>query len=154
MQKGSGPRHIALSKNENELYVLNELIGSVSIFKKDKNGYLLMQTILVDTVSKIPSSAQIVINKKNKYLYVSNRAEANTIAVLKVKQNSTLELIQTISTNGIKPRNFILTPNEKFILAANQVSNTIQVLKVNKDGTLISTNQSLQVPNPVCILID
>jgi 6-phosphogluconolactonase len=154
MQPGNGPRHIVLSKSEKELYVLNELTGSISFLKKGIPNYTLLQTLLADTISKKPGSAQIVINKKNKYLYVSNRADANTIAVFKIKQNNKLELIQTISTNGIKPRNFILTPNEKFLLAANQISNTIQVFKVGKNGKLKSTNQSLHVPSPVCILVD
>jgi 6-phosphogluconolactonase len=155
VKAGSGPRHIALNKQENKVYILNELVGSVDVFVKGINAkYSLASTAKADTISKKSGSAQIVINKKNNYLYVSNRADANTIAVFKVNRNNRLTLIQTISTNGIKPRNFILTPNEKFILAANQVSSNINVFKVNKNGTLTNTNQSLQVPNPVCILID
>lgn len=153
MQKGSGPRHIALSKNENELYVLNELKGSVSIFIKDKNGYLLKQTILVDTISKIPGSAQILLTKNNMYIYTSNRAEANTIGVLKNNEKGAT-LIQSISTEGIKPRNFVFSPNEKYILVANQVSNTIQVFARGKDGKLELTEKKINIPSPVCLLFE
>jgi 6-phosphogluconolactonase len=53
---------------------------------------------------------------------------------------------------GKTPRNFVLDPAGKFLLAGGQDSNTVTVFAIDQTtGRLTFTGQSLDVPSPVCI---
>ncbi len=151
---GAGPRHIALSKNEKKLFILNELSGTVDLLEKNGGNYFLKQSIISDSISEHAGSAQIIITRNNKFLYTSNRADANTLTVFSNRNGSILKQLQSISTNGVKPRNVVLSPNEKYVLVANQVSNTIQVFARNNKGKLTLTDKKINIPSPVCLLFE
>jgi 6-phosphogluconolactonase len=59
-------------------------------------------------------------------LYVSNRGH-NSIAVFSVAASGGPALDQVISTAGDWPRNFSLDPTGRWLLVANQRSNSIVV---------------------------
>jgi 6-phosphogluconolactonase len=53
---------------------------------------------------------------------------------------------------GKTPRNFVLDPTGRFLLAAGQQSDTVTVFAIDQaTGRLTFTGQSLDVPSPVCI---
>jgi 6-phosphogluconolactonase len=53
---------------------------------------------------------------------------------------------------GKVPRNFMITPNGKFVLVANQETDTITIFKRDaKTGKLSSTGKQIEVPVPVCL---
>jgi 6-phosphogluconolactonase len=53
---------------------------------------------------------------------------------------------------GKTPRNFVIDPTGKFLLAAGQNSHTVTVFAIDGEtGRLSFTGQSLDVPSPVCI---
>jgi len=66
-------------------------------------------------------------------LYVSNRGH-NSIAVYDVGADGDLTLVSIPSCGGNWPRNFALSPSEKFALVANQYSNEVCVLPI-PEGT-------------------
>jgi 6-phosphogluconolactonase len=66
--------------------------------------------------------------------------------------NGKLAKIQTISTEGKTPRNFVLDPTGKYLLAANQDSDTIVIFHVDQaSGKLKPTNGTIKLPSPVCL---
>jgi 6-phosphogluconolactonase len=59
---------------------------------------------------------------------------------------------QTISTEGDWPRNFSLDLSERFLLVANQRSNSVVVFaRDEKTGRLTSTREHIELPSPVCL---
>jgi 6-phosphogluconolactonase len=98
-------------------------------------------------------SADIHVSPDGKFLYTSNRAASNTIAIFKInKANGTLTAIGHQSTMGKTPRNFSIDPSGNFLLAANQGSDEIVIFKRNKKtGLLIDTDKRIQVGKPVCL---
>ena len=53
---------------------------------------------------------------------------------------------------GIHPRNFIITPNGKYLLVACRDSNMIQVYKRDADtGLLTDIHQNIKVDKPVFV---
>ena len=53
---------------------------------------------------------------------------------------------------GIHPRNFIITPNGKYLLAACRDSHVIQVFQRDSvTGLLSDTHQDISIDKPVCI---
>ncbi len=155
LKAGSGPRHLALHPNGKYMYVLEELTATVSVFFRYNNDWQILGTLLTEPAAYTgkSSAAAIVISKDGKYLYTSNRATSNTIAIFKVDQKSgAIDLLGHQSSLGLKPRNMNFDPSGKYLLVANQDSNNIIVFKRNiKTGLLENTNKTITVPKPVCI---
>jgi len=151
---GAGPRHIALYPKKNLVYVLAEMEGAVSVFKTEQSTAVLLQNIECDTVSKQPGSAAIFLSPDKKFLYVSNRADANSLTIFKIdKTSGLLEKVGGQSTLGKEPRNFVIHPSGKWLLAANQQTNDIVVFKRDiQTGLLTPVNQKLPIRSPVCLI--
>ena len=154
-EPGAGPRHICFNAANTFAYLIEELSGTVVTYKY-KNGKLKRK----QRISTMPAgdtsfagSADIHVSPDGKFLYASNRAEANTIAIFSINQkNGKLSLIGHQSTLGKTPRNFNFDPTGNFLLVANQNSDKIVVFKINKDtGLLTDTNNNIDVGKPVCL---
>ncbi|MBP9557517.1 MAG: beta-propeller fold lactonase family protein, partial [Parabacteroides sp.] len=53
---------------------------------------------------------------------------------------------------GIHPRNFVITPNGKFLLCAYRDSHIVQVYEIDKQsGLLKDTGKDIRVSKPVCL---
>jgi 6-phosphogluconolactonase len=68
------------------------------------------------------------------------------------KKNGEIKKIQTISTNGDWPRNFKLSPDGNYLLAANQRSKNISVFSVNRKTGNLTFLHSINSPTPSCLL--
>jgi 6-phosphogluconolactonase len=85
-------------------------------------------------------------------LYVSNRGH-NSIAVFSVAESTgALELVQVVPTEGDWPRNFSLDPTGRWLLVANQRSDSVVVFGRDPDtGRLTLPRQRIAIPSPVCL---
>ena len=153
IKTNAGPRHFEVSKKGQFIYVINELNSTISVLRKLKKSYSIIQNIsTLDKNFKGQSfCADIHLSKNRKFLYGSNRGE-NSIAVFKINKKGILKKIQTISTKGNWPRNFIVSPNGKFLLVANQKSNNISVYQIHKKNGQLTFLHSVNVSTPVCLL--
>lgn len=141
---GAGPRHVALGKRR--VYVLNELTSTVSVFEKGK---------LLETVAALPegfqgtsTAAEIVVDRAEKFVYSSNRG-ANTIAVFRAGKQ--LRKIGETKVGRV-PRNFVLSPDGRFMLVASQDDDTVQTFNVDaKSGLLTAVGEPVKVPTPICL---
>jgi 6-phosphogluconolactonase len=138
------------------VYVANELASTVSRLRFDPSRGRLA---LLDNHSTLPAgwsgkndTADIHISRSGRSVYVSNRGH-NSIAVFSVaKSTGALTLEEVVSTEGATPRNFSLDPTERWLLAANQDSNSIVVFsRDQRSGRLTPTQQRIAVPSPVCV---
>lgn len=151
---GAGPRHIALHPTKPLVYVLTEMEGAISVFSHAKSEATLLQNIKCDTASKQPGSAALFFSPDGKYLYASNRANANSISIFKVDaQSGLLQFAGWQPSGGFGPRNFVLHPSGKWLLAANQRSNNVVIFSRNQEsGMLNPISEELKLPAPVCLL--
>ena len=85
-------------------------------------------------------------------MYVSNRGH-NSIAVFSPAESTgALALKQVASTDGDWPRNFSLDPTGRWLLVANQRSDSVVVFGHDPDnGRLTPTRQRIAIPSPVCL---
>ena len=154
-QPGSGPRHMDISADGKFMYVVQELSGMVTLFSTKNKMLQNLQTIstLPENYKGAAGSADIHISPDGNFLYVSNRAESNTIAIYKInKKNGFLTLVGHQSTLGKAPRNFNFDPSGKYLLAANQNSNEIVIFERNSlTGLLKDSGKRISVGKPVCI---
>ncbi len=148
---GSGPRHLTFSPDGRYAYLINEISGTVTAFSYTDGKLEEFQTIQSDTLDA-QGSADIHISPDGKFLYSSNRLQADGIAIFsRNTQDGRLTRIGQQFT-GVHPRNFIITPNGKFLLVACRDSNVIQIFRRNETtGLLTETEHEILLDKPVCI---
>ena len=152
---GSGPRLFTFHPSNKFAYVIEELTGTVSMYKYKKGELDVKQRIstMRQHESSFAGSADIHISSDGKFLYASNRGDVNSIAIYSVnKKKGKLTLIGHQSTLGKTPRNFSLDPSGKFLLCENQ--NSDQIVIFNRDvntGLLADSGKRIAVGKPVCI---
>jgi 6-phosphogluconolactonase len=154
---GSGPRHLCFHPYKRMAFLMEELTGTVKVYKIKVNGKLKgRQVISSHPIGYIGAigSADIHVSPNGKFLYASNRGNANTIAIFSINQrNGKLTSIGFTPTLGTKPRNFNFSPDGNFLLVANQESDNVVIFKVDiNTGLLTDTGNRITVPNPVCLV--
>lgn len=155
VKPGSGPRHLTFSKDGKFVYLLQELDGTLTVFKY-KNGSLkqLQETTVVAKDFKGENSAaDIHISPDGQFLYATNRGDANTINVFAINKKGTLDLVNQVSTKGKGPRNFAIDPSGKFLLVAHQYTNEVVIFRIDKTtGKLSDTGKRIELCSPVCLV--
>ncbi len=151
---GDGPRHISFHPTKPIVYAVQELTGTVTVLNFTKGVLKKLQQVnmFVKGDEKKSGAADIHVSPDGKFLYASNRAEFNDLAIFKIGQNGWLQWVGSEPTLGLAPRNFAIDPSGKFLLAANQNSNEVVVFKRNiQTGKLIDTGKRIAVSKPVCL---
>jgi 6-phosphogluconolactonase len=155
MHPGAGPRHIAFHPTLPLVFVANELDSTVATLRFDVERGALSP---LDTRSTVPADwtganypADIHVAASGRTVYVSNRGH-NSIAVFSVSEpTGALALEQVVSTEGDWPRNFSLDPTGRWLLVANQRSDSVIVFGRDPGGSLTPTHQRISIASPVCL---
>jgi 6-phosphogluconolactonase len=151
---GSGPRHITFHPNSKYVYLIHEMGSMITAFSY-KNGKLEeLQTItmLAPEFKGRVGAADIHVSPDGRFLYASNRGDANELVIYAIGKNGKLSYAGRQPTIGRTPRNFAIDPTGKFLLAANQGSNEVVIFSRDpKTGLLTATGKKIQVNRPVCL---
>jgi 6-phosphogluconolactonase len=152
---GSGPRHLVWTPNNKYVYLIQELTGVVVAYKYNNGKVTAIQHISAaqPDFKGFMGSADIHVSGDGKFLYCSNRGDANNITIFKINAaDGKLKVIGYQSTLGKAPRNFSIDPSGNYLLAANQDSDDIIIFKRNKvTGMLTDTGKKIEVGKPVCL---
>jgi 6-phosphogluconolactonase len=156
-EAGAGPRHLTFSGDDKFLYVINELASNVIVYSYEASSAAMnpVQTIstLRSRFAGANTAAEVALHPSGKFLYASNRGDDNSIAVFGVDPaKGTLTLIEHVPTNGKTPRQFSIDPGGRWLIAANQDSNTIVTFRIDgKTGRLTVTGQPTEVFSPTMV---
>jgi 6-phosphogluconolactonase len=150
---GAGPRHLVFHPHHKIAYLINELNATIDVLFYDGMG----EFEHFQTVSTLPEDydgqkwpSAIKLSADGKFLYASNRAH-NSIAVFEVIADGSLKLIEIVPTDGLNPRDFTLSPDQHYIIAAHQDSPNATVFKRDPaTGRLSSLSHDFYVPEAVC----
>ena len=158
---GSGCRHMKFGKDGRFAHVLNELTLSVTTFSRDlKTGELQQeQTVSVFAEGYDCSEmtcSEIRVSQDGKFIYTANRDLANrgrdSISVLSVHDEGTLQHLQTAPAKVWIPRNINLSPSGDWLLVAGQKSHEVTSHRINKStGKIQFSGHRAQVPVAMCI---
>ena len=149
---GSGPRHLLFSRDGKHAYLTTEMSAQVFVF--DYADGQLTQRQAVELAPGQPARTRAAgglhTSADGTFLYVSNRGKANELLVFAINPaNGELTQIQRRTVEGDHPREFALSPNGKFVLIANQMSNNIVVVERDpQTGKLGDTVQNLSMDAP------
>jgi 6-phosphogluconolactonase len=151
---GGGPRHLTFHPNGKIAYLVLELEAAVMVFDYKDGALKEKQTITMvapDFKGKV-SAADIHVSPDGKFLYASNRGEANELAIFSIDNTGKLTFVAHQSVLGKIPRNFSIDPTGNYLLVANQDSNDVVIFKRDlKTGLLTPTGKKIQVERPVCL---
>lgn len=153
---GRGPRHINFSSDGRYVYVIAELSSSVLVYSFLNGEMKLLEELsLLSEGGASEGAADIHFSPDGKFLYASNRGSANELTIFEVNQETgRLKELGKQSVLGKGPRNFVITPNGKYLLVANQNSDEIVLFERNlQSGQLSDTGKRIALSQPVCLLI-
>jgi 6-phosphogluconolactonase len=155
--QGSGPRHITFHPNKKYAYLIEEMSGAVVAYNyNNSNGKLdSIQRIFTHPGDAIGpfGGADIHVSPDGGFLYASNRASENNLAIFSIDANTgKLKTAGYQSALGKTPRNFTIDPTGNFVLVANQESDNVVVFKRDvQTGLLTPTGIEIKVPQPSCL---
>lgn len=151
---GGGPRHLTFHPNGKHAYLILEMEGAIAAFDYQDGRLQQKQTITMLTPEfkgKV-GAADIHVSPDGKFLYGSNRGEANEVVIYAIDKSGKLTYAGRQSTLIKTPRNFAIDPTGNFVLVANQDGNDIVIFKRDKKtGLLTDSGKRIQVDKPVCL---
>jgi 6-phosphogluconolactonase len=156
MSAGSGPRHVTFSADNQYVYIINELNGTIDVYNLDENSKINshLQNIVTDSRAGESMCAHILLSSDGRFLYASNRAEKNSISVFTVQVDGTLRLLQTVSSEGQGPRHFEFSSDGNWLIVANQQSNNLSLFSRDQHTGLLSfSKMTISIPSPVSVVI-
>lgn len=153
---GSGPRHLVFSPNGKFVYVINEMLCTVTTFSYDAAKGVLGQ---LETISTLPpgvekpangSCAELAIHPNGKFLYASTRGH-NSITVYSLDASTgKLAFIDNKPSGGKTPRHFAIDPTGTWLIAEHQDSSDVAVFRVDSaSGKLTPSGVPVSVPSVV-----
>ncbi len=154
---GGGPRHAAFSPDGRHLFVLNELLSSVTTYAWDA---ATGTPRLLETVSALPagfdqhsSAAEIAVHPDGRTVYSSNRGHDSIAVFAFDAATGKLTLKQHQPCGGKTPRCFALDPSGRFLLVANQNTGNVVSYRIDsKTGRLTPAGGEIAVPMAVCVM--
>lgn len=154
---GTGPRHLAFSPNGKFAYLTHEFNGAINVYSYHDGTLTKLQevsTVAKDFKGKI-DGADIHVSADGKFLYQTNRGNANAISVFEISPAGLLNHMETVSTLGKGPRNFTIDPSGNFLLVAHQNTDNVVIFKRDqRTGKLSDTGQRINLGAPVCLVFN
>jgi 6-phosphogluconolactonase len=163
-----GPRHIAFNPVLPYAYVVNELRSTLTAYRWDAAAGLLSPHRIVQATPPgmvgDTRGGEIDVSPSGRFVYVSNRSglgdetpggpDPDTIGVYKVDRSTgDLTSVGWVSTQGIRPRHFALTPDGSRLYAANEVTHAIVEFAAEPgSGRLRPTGTVIDTGSPVCVI--
>jgi 6-phosphogluconolactonase len=163
MKAGTGPRHFVTSADNRFLYLLSELLATVTTFALDGNTGLLTEigaasglapdTRLVPGAPRLATemaaaapvrnrerdiwAADIHMTPDGRFLYISERT-GSTMGTFSVNsENGKLTYLASTPTEK-QPRGFAIAADGRFLVAAGEKSDTISVYAIGEASGALS----------------
>lgn len=178
---GSGPRHLVCHPAGKWIYVVNEMLSTVTAFVWHVDGDAATLRPLQESLPTVPGAAvgigghtfcaAIRISPDGRFVYASNRGH-DSISCFQVGQDGTLahKGMTLTAPDGAKqppacdlaaswpprdcPRDFNLCGEHgEWLVVGNQDSDTlVGFARDVKTGVLVATGTAVECPAPVCVL--
>jgi 6-phosphogluconolactonase len=155
----TGPRHFVFSNDNRFVYLLSELVATVTVFRLDADTGLLSEigvvsglppdNKLVPGAPRVPVggpnappprntdndiwAADIHLTPNGKFLYVSERT-LGTLNLLGVDAASGKLTYLSSTPTEPQPRGFAIDPKGRFLVATGEKSETISVYAIDQAG--------------------
>jgi len=139
-------------------YVVNELSGTVEVMRTDTATGALSRLQSASTLEgltdKVAGCADIHLTPSGSFLYASNRAGVNNLAIFSVNpQTGLLAPAGHQALPGKTPRSFVIDPSGKYLLVAFQDSGNVATYALSEETGQLVLVAETPIPTPVCLKI-
>lgn len=153
VKAGTGPRHLVFGNDGRFAYLTSELSATVSVFAYH-DGRLALEQVekLTEPGFKgAVGAAALHLSPDGKFLYVSNRGDANDISIFAVDAHTgKLKRVGRQSSLGKAPREFAIDPSGRWLIVGNQGSDTAYVFRRDQETGLLESNpKRIDIGSPV-----
>lgn len=152
---GSGPRHAVFHPTLPMVYAICELACSVQPFRWDPDTGALSPLPPVSTVPEPVVdgywAAEIAVAPDGRTLYVSTRGHDSLAWFTLDPATGTPSFQGSTSCLGKEPRLFVLSPDGRTLLCANQESDTIVAFPIQTDGSPDAGRVVAEIGSPTAI---
>jgi 6-phosphogluconolactonase len=151
---GLGPRHLVFSADGRSIFVVSELIATVTSLAVDATTGALTQRDAFPVPSRdggIVQSAGILLAPDGRHLFVALRV-CDEILALRIGEGGRLTQTARVPSGGKTPRDLCLSPSGRHLVVANQDSDRLTVFRVDHAaGTLSEPLQHFDVGTPMSV---
>jgi 6-phosphogluconolactonase len=153
VKAGFGPRHLIFGNDGRYAYLASELAATVSVFRYH-DGRLTLEQVepLAEPGFKgALGAAALHLSPDGRFLYVSNRGDANDISIFAVDETSgKLKRVGRQSSLGKAPREFAIDPTGQWLIVGNQNSDTAYVFRRDSQTGLLGADpKRIDIGSPV-----
>ena len=148
LKAGTGPRHLVVSSDNRFVYLLSELVATITTLSLDQKTGLLSE---VSSASALPPdsklqpgaprpntrnpdndiwAADLHLTPDGKFLYASERT-SSTLAAFSVDSASGKLTYLSSTPTEKQPRGFAIDPSGKFLVASGEKSETLSVYSID-----------------------
>ncbi|MBT8220324.1 MAG: lactonase family protein [Bacteroidia bacterium] len=152
-----GSRHFDFHPTESIIYVLNELIPSVTAVDiSNLNRLEILEHIEIpkDKAQSVINSSAIKVHPSGNALFIALRGisdtEQNALMSVALDIDGKMEIQQQISSFGEIPRDFEIDPSGKFVVLGNQNTDQVVIYELSTDYQLKMLSDTTHVNTPVC----
>jgi 6-phosphogluconolactonase len=154
---GAGPRALRFHPNGKWAYCVTELTSTVVVLHWNAEQGTLHE---VQTVNLLPDGykgptrgCDIVFDRKGQFAYVANRDDNFMASFTISDSDGKLTMMGRTSCGGKTPRHIALSPNDRWLLVANQDSANITVFARDaQTGKLADSGKSFPLADPMCLV--
>jgi len=153
LPKGAGPRHFAFSREGACLYVINERNSTITLFSSSSDALEEIQTVstLPEGFSGINYCADLHLGRDGRFLYGTNRGH-NSIVTFSIAPDGRLTLAGHTPCGGDWPRNFVIDPSGRYLVVANQRSDSAVLFEIDqRSGLPVPLQQEFRTTAPACL---
>jgi 6-phosphogluconolactonase len=153
---GTGPRHLAFHPSGEAFFLVGELDNTLTTFRRTESGFTAVGSVslLPEDAGDEPSwAAAVRVHSSGELVFASIRGH-DSVSVFRYSPDAALKLVTNVSVHGRSPRDIALTPDEQYLLVANQNSESVTVFSVDAEAAgpeLLSFVREHWVPTPVCL---
>jgi 6-phosphogluconolactonase len=148
---GSGPRHLALTRDGGHVYVMTEFSGEVLHYTRDGDGTLHLAGQAAafapdrglghsrfgadPTAEHLIWGADLHLSGDERFCWGSERTES-TLATVPVDAGGTPHDATVFTSTELQPRGFAVSPDGRYLLCAGERSTTVSLFEIQHDGNL------------------
>lgn len=157
-EQNAGPRHLITSADGKFIYIVNESANTIDVFAYNiVNNYPDFEKIqsistLNDYHASKSISCSLTLSADRQHIVVTNAGD-NSVAVMRRKEDGTLDRILCLPVSGAYPKDALLYPDNRHLVSLNHEAGTMTFFSTDLDkGLIYMSSKEIKIDHPNCII--